>query len=100
MLAAAAERARRPARPSSTATSRLTWAELQSSVPRVRRRRWSAPGIEPGDRVAMWAPNGWRWIVAVHGLFQAGATLVPVNTRFKGAEAADGPRPQRGQAPW
>jgi acyl-CoA synthetase (AMP-forming)/AMP-acid ligase II len=46
-------------------------------------------GIEPGDRVAIWAPNGWRWIVAVLGLFQTGATLVPINTRFKGHEAGE-----------
>ena len=46
-------------------------------------------GVEPGDRVAVWAPNGAEWVVAVLGLLAAGATLVPVNTRFKGAEAAD-----------
>ncbi len=47
-----------------------------------------ASGIEPGDRVALWAPNCVEWIVAVLGLWQAGATLVPINTRFKGQEAA------------
>jgi acyl-CoA synthetase (AMP-forming)/AMP-acid ligase II len=46
-------------------------------------------GIGPGDRVAIWAPNSARWIVAFLGLEHAGATLVPVNTRFKGREAAD-----------
>ena len=44
--------------------------------------------MRPGDRVAIWAPNGYRWIVAALGLWEAGAVLVPVNTRFKGAEAA------------
>ncbi len=48
-----------------------------------------AAGIEPGERVAIWAPNSLRWIVAVLGIFEAGATLVPINTRFKGAEAAE-----------
>jgi acyl-CoA synthetase (AMP-forming)/AMP-acid ligase II len=48
-----------------------------------------ASGIEPGDRVAIWAFNCVEWVVAVLGLFQAGAVLVPINTRFKGAEAAD-----------
>src|SRR4029453_18382009 len=33
--------------------------------------------------------NSAEWIVAVLGLWQAGAVLVPVNTRFKGVEAAD-----------
>lgn len=48
-----------------------------------------ANGVEPGDRVAIWAPNSVRWIISVLGLWQAGAVLVPINTRFKGAEAAE-----------
>jgi len=48
-----------------------------------------ASGVEPGDRIAIWAPNSARWIVSLLGLFQAGAVLVPINTRFKGGEAAD-----------
>ena len=47
-----------------------------------------AAGIHPGDRVAMWAPNMAEWIVAALGLVGAGAALVPLNTRFKGPEAA------------
>jgi len=47
-----------------------------------------AHGIGPGDRVAIWAPNSRHWIVTALGLQAAGATLVPINTRFKGAEAA------------
>jgi acyl-CoA synthetase (AMP-forming)/AMP-acid ligase II len=68
--------------------NRLTYAELLEKA-----RSFGAAavvaGIGPGDRVAIWAPNSAEWIVAVLGLFQAGAVLVPVNTRFKGAEAAD-----------
>jgi acyl-CoA synthetase (AMP-forming)/AMP-acid ligase II len=45
-------------------------------------------GVEPGDRVAIWAPNGLFWIEAVFGTWMAGAVLVPINTRFKGPEAA------------
>jgi acyl-CoA synthetase (AMP-forming)/AMP-acid ligase II len=47
-----------------------------------------AAGIHPGDRVAMWAPNMAEWVVAALGLVGAGAALVPLNTRFKGPEAA------------
>ena len=47
-----------------------------------------ASGIERGDRVAVWAPNSLEWIVAALGVTTAGGVLVPVNTRFKGAEAA------------
>ena len=47
-----------------------------------------ASGIERGDRVAVWAPNSLEWIVAALGVTTAGGVLVPVNTRFRGAEAA------------
>jgi HIP---CoA ligase len=68
--------------------TRLTYAELADEA-RSFGAALVASGVAPGDRVAIWAPNGARWIVAVLGLWEAGATLVPVNTRFKGAEAAD-----------
>ena len=48
-----------------------------------------ASGIDVGDGVAIWAPNSARWIVAALGVWEAGAVLVPINTRFKGHEAAD-----------
>ena len=54
----------------------------------MRRARSSRRGIERGDRVAVWAPNSLEWIVAALGVTTAGAVLVPVNTRFRGAEAA------------
>lgn len=47
-----------------------------------------ASGIERGDRVAIWAPNSLDWIVAALAVTTAGAVLVTVNTRFRGAEAA------------
>ena len=48
-----------------------------------------ALGVEPGDRVAMWSPNTWHWVVACLAIHHAGATLVPLNTRYTAAEAAD-----------
>jgi acyl-CoA synthetase (AMP-forming)/AMP-acid ligase II len=48
-----------------------------------------ANGIEPGDRVAIWSPNTHHWVIAGLGALCAGATLVPVNTRFTGPEALD-----------
>jgi acyl-CoA synthetase (AMP-forming)/AMP-acid ligase II len=48
-----------------------------------------ASGVSPGERVAVWLPNSAEWVVAALGTWYAGAVLVPVNTRFKGAEAAD-----------
>jgi len=48
-----------------------------------------ALGIEAGDRVAIWAPNCRDWVIGALGIHCAGAVLVPINTRMKGAEAAD-----------
>ena len=47
-----------------------------------------AAGIEPGDRVALWAPNSARWIVAALAVQAVGAAFVPINTRYKPTEAA------------
>ncbi|MER3452135.1 MAG: fatty acid--CoA ligase [Acidimicrobiia bacterium] len=66
---------------------RWTFAELAGAV-RDATRAAIAGGIEPGDRVAVWAPNIAEWVVCSLGLLGAGAILVPLNTRFKGAEAA------------
>jgi HIP---CoA ligase len=66
----------------------LTYSELLDEA-RTFGAALVASGIQPGDRVAIWAPNSACWIIAMLGLFEAGAVLVPVNTRFKGVEAAD-----------
>ena len=65
----------------------LTFSELAEAAEEAC-RAFMAAGIERGDRVAIWAPNGWRWIVAALGLQAAGAILVTLNTRFKATEAA------------
>jgi len=67
--------------------TRLTFRELAAYARRATRAAL-AHGIAPGDRVAIWAPNSWEWIVAALGALGAGAWLVPINTRFKGDEAA------------
>jgi acyl-CoA synthetase (AMP-forming)/AMP-acid ligase II len=65
---------------------RMTYGELRAAA-----RRWSralvAAGVEPGERVAIWAPNSVDWIVASFGVYAAGAVLVPLNTRYRGEEA-------------
>ena len=66
---------------------RVSFAELSASVAAAARALIGA-GIERGDRVAVWAPNSLEWIVAALGVTTAGGVLVPVNTRFRGAEAA------------
>lgn len=50
-------------------------------------RAFIAAGVSPGDRVAIWAPNSSRWIIAAIGAQAASAAIVPLNTRLKGREA-------------
>ena len=65
---------------------RITFAELADRAAQAA-RALIASGIEPGDRVSIWAPNCREWVIAALGIFAAGAVLVPLNTRFKGGEA-------------
>jgi len=65
----------------------LSFADLEREMMRAA-RAFLAAGVEHGDRVAIWAPNVGEWILAALGLQAAGAILVPLNTRYKGAEAA------------
>ncbi|MEU2154658.1 FadD3 family acyl-CoA ligase [Streptomyces sp. NPDC019396] len=67
--------------------TRVSYAELGERVERAA-AGCIAAGVEPGDRVAIWAPNTLDWIVSALGAVSAGAVLVPLNTRFKGTEAA------------
>ena len=66
----------------------LSYAELLERSQAVA-RSLVALGVQAGDRVAIWAPNLHEWILAACGTHAAGAVLVPLNTRMKGAEAAD-----------
>jgi len=66
---------------------RLTFAGLESAMTDSV-RAMIALGVRPGTRVALWAPNSARWILAALGVLGAGSILVPINTRFKGEEAA------------
>ena len=66
---------------------RVSYRELGERV-MAATRAMIAAGVQASDRVAVWAPNGIGWIEAALGAHCAGAALVPVNTRWKGAEAA------------
>ncbi|MEU0074563.1 FadD3 family acyl-CoA ligase [Streptomyces sp. NPDC006332] len=68
--------------------TRISYGELGARVERAA-AACVANGLRAGDRVGIWAPNSLDWIVSALGAVSAGAVLVPLNTRFKGAEAAD-----------
>ncbi len=65
----------------------LTTAALAEQVA-LAARALASSGVGPGDTVAIWAPNSARWIVAALAIHARGAALVPINTRYKGDEAA------------
>ena len=65
----------------------LTYRELGQRIDEAA-RAMLVSGVQPGDAVGVWAPNSWQWVVAALAASRAGAVLVPVNTRFKGPEAA------------
>jgi acyl-CoA synthetase (AMP-forming)/AMP-acid ligase II len=66
----------------------LTLRELRKRAGQVA-RALIALGIGPGDRVAVQAPNSAAWVVVAFGIWDAGAIVVPLSTRFRGIEAAE-----------
>jgi long-chain acyl-CoA synthetase len=38
-----------------------------------------AAGVRPGDRVALYGPNCWEWLVAYYGIAKTGAVVIPIN---------------------
>ena len=60
---------------------RLTFAELAQRVSHAGRALIAA-GVQPGDRVCMWAPNIWEWAVVALGVHSVGGIVVPISTRL------------------
>lgn len=67
---------------------RLSFSELATQVDRSSRGLLAA-GIGHGDTVAIWAPNVAEWALVALGALDVGAIVVPLNTRYRPAEAAD-----------
>jgi acyl-CoA synthetase (AMP-forming)/AMP-acid ligase II len=67
--------------------TRWSYEDLQREV-RLVAAGLAETGVGPGDTVAVWAPNIAEWVVVALATHTLGAVLVPVNTRFKGTEAA------------
>ncbi|MEV0624092.1 AMP-binding protein [Nonomuraea sp. NPDC050404] len=66
---------------------RLTLAGLRAEAAGIA-RGLIALGVAPGDRVALWGVNSPYWVAHAFGIWDAGAVLVPLSSRFKGIEAA------------
>ena len=66
----------------------FTFAQLRDEVRRTAAAMIGL-GVQAGDRVAIWSPNTWHWVVASLATHYAGAVVVPLNTRYTAGEAAD-----------
>ncbi len=64
---------------------RLSFAALYAEAHDVA-NALAAKGVEPGERVAIWASNGWQWVAAACGIWLRGAVIVPLSSRWKPAE--------------
>jgi fatty-acyl-CoA synthase len=64
---------------------RLTWQALDREVTRVA-RGLAGLGLEPGDRVGIWASNCVEWVLMQYASARAGVTLVNVNPAYRSHE--------------
>jgi fatty-acyl-CoA synthase len=64
---------------------RWSYAELLLSVRRLATGLVRA-GIGVGDRVGIWAPNRWEWVLVQYATAEIGAILVTINPAYRAAE--------------
>jgi len=64
---------------------RATWRQL-SDQSAIVARALMARGVAPGDRVGLWSPNRYEWVVTQLACARAGAILVNLNPAYKTSE--------------
>ncbi len=67
--------------------ARLTYSEFDRASDGLA-RAFMALGLEPGQRLALWAPNQPEWLVVMYAAAKAGLVLSSVDTSFKAHELA------------
>ncbi|WP_298068448.1 AMP-binding protein [uncultured Mailhella sp.] len=65
--------------------TRQTWSEFAAGVD-VLAKGLMALGIEPGEKVALWATNVPNWVALMFATARIGATLLAVNTNYRDSE--------------
>src|SRR6516164_907463 len=65
----------------------FTYAELDDLCARVAGGLHEL-GVRPGDRVSLYSPNRWEWVVAYHAALRAGAVVNPINVMLTPEEVA------------
>ncbi len=61
---------------------RVSYLEMDASIKAFTRGLIDL-GINKGDKVAIWMPNGLTWALAEFSVIATGAVMVPLSTRFK-----------------
>jgi fatty-acyl-CoA synthase len=61
---------------------RWTWGDMRAEVDRLA-AGLVALGIEPGDRVGIWGPNSYEWVLTQFATARIGAVLVNVNPAYR-----------------
>jgi fatty-acyl-CoA synthase len=64
---------------------RWSYSELLSAVRRLATGMVRA-GIGAGDRVGIWAPNRWEWVLVQYATAEIGAVLVTINPAYRAGE--------------
>jgi long-chain acyl-CoA synthetase len=70
-----------------TDTRTFTYAELDELCDRAA-GGMHALGVRPGDRVSLYSPNRWEWVVAYHAALRLGAVVNPINVMLTPEEVA------------
>jgi fatty-acyl-CoA synthase len=65
---------------------RWTYRQLKAEVDKVA-RGLVALGLEPGDRIGIWAPNRFEWTLTQFATAKAGLILVNINPAYRVSEA-------------
>src|SRR5882757_5449004 len=61
---------------------RFTWSELSDTVDALA-AGFLALGLEKGDRVGIWSPNRWEWLVTQFATARIGLVLVNINPAYR-----------------
>ena len=66
--------------------ARKSWTYAEFVADAERTARALLARFEPGDRIALWAPNSAEWIVLQQGVAMAGMVLVALNPAYRARE--------------
>lgn len=66
-------------------SKRFSFRELEALSNRVANGLVSS-GVQPGDRVSLFGPNSWEWLVSYYGIVKTGAVVNPLSSMLTADE--------------